>query len=57
MEDKKETKYKVKLWRYLRVKGYEEEKVFSNFYPGKVDDFAVIQGRHNSTLYMKKYAK
>lgn len=38
----KEVKYKVKLYQYLRVRGYEEEKVFVDFYPGKVDNFAVV---------------
>lgn len=32
---------KVFLYKYSRVHGYEEEKVFSNFIPKKIDGFGV----------------
>lgn len=49
------SRYKISLYRYVRVKGYEEEHIFANFDPAKVDGFGVILGKHNSAVYEKKY--
>lgn len=47
--------YKITLFRFEKVKGWEEEQIFSNFVPAKVDGFGVIPNTHNSALYKKKY--
>ncbi len=51
-----EEKFKVKLFRYQRAKGYEEEIVVASFQPSKVDGFGVV--RHISNLlHINKYSK
>lgn len=49
------SKYMVHLYRYIKINGWEEEQVFSNFASSKEDGFGVIPGQHNSALYKKKY--
>jgi len=49
-----EEKFKVKLFRYQRAKGYEEEIVIASFQPSKVDGFGVVRNV-NSLLHARKY--
>lgn len=42
MEEKKGPKYRIKLYRYQKLMGFEEEEVVSAFYPAMVDGFAVL---------------
>lgn len=47
--------YKLKLYRYLKVDGFEERVVRTNFLPTKVNGFGVKLGTFNNELYTKKY--
>ena len=56
MKESKRLAIKLRLFRYLKTKGYEEEQVMADFYPSKIDGFGVLLGKHNSETYVKKYS-
>ena len=51
-----EKTYRLFLYRYRQVRGYDEEKIMTKFSPAKVDGFGTVI-RQRSPLYDEKYGK